>query len=73
VWCAKDRVKAIGIAKAGGKLDMKTCTNPVADHYRLGQDFGVGGTPTIYLDDGQTIGGYVPPDRLLTILGLGKT
>ena len=73
VWCAKDRVKAVGIAKAGGKLEMKTCSNPVADHYELGQRMGITGTPTIILDDGQTVGGYKPASQLLLLLGLGKT
>jgi len=70
VWCAADRVKAVGIAKARGKLEMKTCPNPVEDHYRLGERLGVSGTPTIFLDDGRRIGGYLPPARLLPILGL---
>lgn len=70
VWCAKDRVKAIGIAKSGGGLEMKTCPNPVAEHYHLAEQLDVDGTPTIYLDDGRRIGGYVPPDRLLALLGL---
>ncbi len=71
VWCAKDRVKAIGIAKAGGKLKEQTCSNPVADHYKLGQRLNITGTPTLILDDGTRIGGYVPAPRLLTLLGLG--
>lgn len=70
VWCAADRVKAVGIAKAGGKLDMKTCPNPVAEHYRLGLKLGVKGTPTIFLDDGTRLGGYVPSAQLLAILKL---
>ena len=70
VWCAEDRVKAVGIAKAGGKLDMKTCANPVEKHYKLGQSLGVGGTPTIFLDDGRKVGGYVPAAQLLAALGI---
>ena len=70
VWCADDRVKAIGIAKAGGKLDMKTCANPVEKHYRLGERLDVSGTPTIFLDDGKTLPGYVPAPRLLSMLGI---
>jgi thiol:disulfide interchange protein DsbC len=70
VWCADDRVKAVGIAKAGGKLDMKTCPNPVEQHYRLGLKLGVNGTPTIFLDDGRRVGGYVPIEKLLAILNL---
>jgi thiol:disulfide interchange protein DsbC len=70
VWCAADRVKAIGIAKAGGKLEMKTCPNPVEQDYELGQRLGVEGTPTIFLDDGKKLPGYVPAARLLGMLGL---
>jgi thiol:disulfide interchange protein DsbC len=70
VWCAKDRVKAIGIAKAGGKLDMKTCANPVESHYQLGQRLEIAGTPAIYVDDGKVLPGYIPAQRLLGMLGL---
>jgi len=70
VWCAADRVKAVGIAKAGGKIEMKTCPNPVEQHYRLGLALGVQGTPTIFLDDGRRLGGYLPSARLLAILNL---
>jgi len=72
VWCAEDRVKAIGIAKAGGKLNMKTCTNPVESHFRLGQRLEIGGTPAIFVDDGKVLPGYIPAPRLLGILGLGS-
>jgi len=72
VWCAADRVKAVGIAKAGGKIDMKTCDNPVARHYQLGQDLGITGTPTIFVDDGQIMPGYIPAANLLETLGLKK-
>ncbi|MBI3570888.1 MAG: DsbC family protein [Gammaproteobacteria bacterium] len=70
VWCADDRAKAIGIAKAGGKLNMKTCANPVESHYQLGQRLDVGGTPSIFLDNGKVLPGYVPAPRLLNMLGL---
>ena len=70
VWCATDRVKAVGIAKAGGKVDMKTCSNPIESHLRLGQQLRLDGTPTIYMDDGKKLGGYVPSQRLLAILGV---
>lgn len=70
VWCADDRVKAIGIAKAGGKLDMKTCPNPVERDYRLGRELDISGTPTIVFDDGKMLPGYVPARQLLGMLGL---
>lgn len=71
VWCAKDRVKAVGVAKSGGKLEMKTCTNPVDEHVRLGHEVGVEGTPTLVLDDGRVVPGYAPAAELLALLGLG--
>ncbi|GAB4509864.1 MAG: DsbC family protein [Sulfuricaulis sp.] len=70
VWCADDRAKAIGIAKAGGKLNMKTCANPVESHYQLGQRLDIGGTPSIFLDNGKVLPGYIPAPRLLAMLGL---
>lgn len=69
VWCADDRAKAVGIAKAGGHVDMKTCENPVERHYRLGERMDVTGTPTLYLDNGRKIGGYVPVAKLLPLIG----
>lgn len=70
VWCAKDRNQAIGIAKAGGKIDMKTCPNPVDSHLALGEEVGVTGTPTLVLDDGRVIPGYVPATELIRLFGL---
>lgn len=69
VWCAKDRIKAVGIAKAGGALDMKTCDNPVDTNIRLGHSLGISGTPTLVLESGQVIPGYVPAEKLVAGLG----
>ena len=30
----------------------------------MGQEVGLSGTPAIVLDDGELIGGYLPPDAL---------
>ena len=68
VWCADDRNKAITQAKAGGNVDEKTCDNPVAAEYALGQQLGVTGTPTIILEDGTLVPGYVPAARLKQML-----
>ena len=67
-WCAADRVKAVGIAKSGGRLDMKTCANPVERHYRLGERLRISGTLTIYLENGRKPG-CVPPAQLLALIG----
>ena len=70
VWCAKDRVKAIGWAKAGGPLTMRTCPNPVAKHIALGRKMGLRGTPMIVTDKGIIINGYSNAAGLLQILGI---
>ncbi len=68
VWCSKDRNKALGVVKSGGEIDPSSCINPIATHYKLGQDFAIRGTPAIVLDNGKVISGYVPPDDLIKIL-----
>jgi thiol:disulfide interchange protein DsbC len=70
VWCADDRIESIGVAKAGGEVEYRECENPVKEHYELGQEVGIRGTPAIVLDDGRMVAGYVPPDRLLAELGI---
>jgi thiol:disulfide interchange protein DsbC len=71
VWCADDRNRAITRAKAGDKVDEKTCDNPVAAEYTLGQQLGVTGTPSIILEDGTLVPGYVPAARLKQMLDQG--
>jgi len=58
---------------ARGKLEQSVneCDNPVQQHYRMGVNFGVRGTPSIYTRDGRKLGGYVPPQQLAAALGLG--
>jgi thiol:disulfide interchange protein DsbC len=65
VWCAADRNQALTDAKLDKPIKPRTCANPVAAEYELGQKVGVDGTPALYLDDGTQIGGYVPPEELL--------
>jgi thiol:disulfide interchange protein DsbC len=69
VWCAADRNAALTKAKLGGQVPELTCAiNPVADHYDLGHQVGVTGTPSIYTTGGVHIGGYLPPQQLLDTL-----
>jgi thiol:disulfide interchange protein DsbC len=67
-WCADDRKEAITRAKRGETIEAKTCDNPVSQHYNLGQQLGVRGTPSIILADGEMVPGYVPADRLVQML-----
>ena len=65
VWCAKDRNKALTDAKLHDKVVNKTCENPVDDHMRLAQSFGVTGTPSIIADDGAMVPGFMPAKELI--------
>jgi thiol:disulfide interchange protein DsbC len=64
VWCSKDRKQALTDAKLGKPLTMKKCDNPINEHMALVDKLGLTGTPTLILEDGEIVGGYVPADRL---------
>ena len=67
-WCNDDQKKAIGIAKEGGIVEPKICDDPVQEQFDLGQLIGVTGTPTLILEDGSILPGFVPADQLIKIL-----
>jgi thiol:disulfide interchange protein DsbC len=70
VWCAADRNTALTEAKLGKAVAaVPGCTStPVAAEYQLGQLIGLSGTPGVYSDTGEELGGYVPPADLLAAL-----
>lgn len=71
VWCSENRSEAMNQVKQGQTLaTTANCNNPVAEQYELGKMLGVQGTPAIVLPDGQMVPGFVPPDRLVGMLGL---
>ncbi len=69
-YCAEDQVQALTDAKAGKEIEAKECDNPVAEHFKIGIDGGVRGTPNIVLDNGIIIPGYVPASRILAQLNV---
>jgi thiol:disulfide interchange protein DsbC len=69
VWCAEDRHAALTQAKLGGNVPEETCdSTPVEEHYNLGHLVGVRGTPAVYSETGELLGGYLPPAKLLEAL-----
>lgn len=68
VWCAKDRNAALTHAKADEDVPQKTCANPVQQHMQAAKQVGVSGTPTLALEDGSLVPGYVPAERLIEML-----
>ena len=73
VWCATDRREAMTKAKRGESIENKTCDNPVQAEYELGQKLGVRGTPSMILESGEMLPGYVPPTQLAQLLAEQKS
>lgn len=69
-WCADDKLGALTLAKNGKPIEAKTCKNPVAAQFELGQQLGVTGTPAILLEDGRLIPGYMKAGKLAANLGI---
>lgn len=66
VWCAGDRRDALTRAKRGEALKSKNCGDAaVQTQYQLGSDLGVEGTPAIFTQTGDYIGGFLTPEELL--------
>ena len=68
VWCSDDRQAAMTKAKAGETLAKANCETPIKAHMDAAKLVGVTGTPTLVLENGRVIPGYVEPKRLIQIL-----
>lgn len=64
IWCADDPLVAMTKAKRQQRIEKKTCKHPIDKHFALGRMFGVQGTPTIILDSGELLPGYLPAEQL---------
>lgn len=64
IWCSEDRNAAMDQAKTGANISGPRCSNPVTAQMMLGASLGVRGTPAIYTESGQQIGGYLPAAQL---------
>ena len=52
-------------------MPMETCEpNPVAEHFALGLELGVTGTPAVIMMDGTLVPGYQPASAFAEMLGL---
>lgn len=65
IWCAENKKQAMDDAKSGKDIsNIKTCESPVEKQIELGISLGVNGTPGIFTESGQKIGGYLPSEQL---------
>jgi thiol:disulfide interchange protein DsbC len=66
VWCAPDRREALTRAKKGDAVKARSCGDAaIKSQYELGSDLGVEGTPAIFTQNGDYIGGYLTPAELV--------
>jgi thiol:disulfide interchange protein DsbC len=66
VWCATDRREALTRAKRGEALKGKACGDAaIKSQYELGSDLGVEGTPAVFTQNGDYIGGFLTAPELV--------
>ena len=68
IWCAKDKNKAFDDVMAGKSVAPASCDVDIADHYALGVQLGVSGTPAVGLSNGTLVPGYQPPKEMKEFL-----
>lgn len=66
VWCSTDRRDALTRAKKGETLKSRKCGDGgIKTQYELGSDLGVEGTPAVFTQNGDYIGGFLTPAELV--------
>lgn len=67
VWCASDRRDALTRAKRQEDFKTTKCaaTEAINAQYTLGEDLGVEGTPAVFTQSGDYIGGFLTPEQLV--------
>jgi len=70
VWCATDRRDALTRAKRGEEVKSKACKaeEAIQSQYSMGEDMGVEGTPAIFTQTGDYVGGFMTPDQLVKVI-----
>ncbi len=72
VWCSDDQQRAMTLSKAGKPVADKSCENPINNHMEWVNQLGVRGTPAVYTDDGEQLGGYLPAAQVAARLKATK-
>lgn len=70
IWCEKDRLKAwkAYMLKGEEPKSKGDCANPVDENVALGAKLKISGTPTMILENGTRIPGYMPAEKLDPLL-----
>lgn len=70
IWGAEDPQTAMHNGKVNRQFpekgdDYAKYQEIVKQHFALGRELGISGTPAIFLPNGEMVGGYLPPAQLL--------
>jgi thiol:disulfide interchange protein DsbC len=66
VWCSADRKDALTRAKKGESVKSKNCGDAaITAQYDMGEELGVEGTPAVFTQWGDYIGGYLTPEQVV--------
>lgn len=70
IWGAKDPQSAMHNGKVNREFpeqgeDYAKYQQIIKQHFALGRELGISGTPAIFLPNGEMVGGYLPPAQLL--------
>ncbi len=66
VWCSSDRKDSLTKAKRGEDVKAKDCGDAtIKSQYEMGDDLGVEGTPAVFTEAGDYIGGFMTPAQLV--------
>ncbi len=74
VWCSADRRDALTRAKRGEEVKAKACpgASSIQTQYAMGEDLGVEGTPAIFTQAGDYVGGFMTPEQLVQVIQEGE-
>ena len=70
IWGAEDPHTAMHNGKVKREIpeqgkDFAKYQEIIKQHYTLGRELGISGTPAIFLPNGEMVGGYLPPAQLI--------
>ena len=73
VWCSGDPKQTLTDAKAGKTVTAANCDNPIKAQFDMGRSMGVHGTPSVMMENGDEIGGYVPAKEIIKMFKGGAS
>jgi len=69
IWCADSPKSAFDRSAENAHIEPASCDTKIKEHYALGEQMGVRGTPAVYSMQGEEVAaGYAPAQRIISNL-----